>query len=386
MKKVLAGLTVLLATGLLLVVGRVLVGGELKPSDLKDETSQETAEAKELFEEYYARAEEVMREMTQEEKIAQLFLVRFPEASELTEVVAAEPGGFILFAKDFQGETRSSLRAKLQRLQEKSKTGFILGVDEEGGTVTRVSRYAAFRATRFAAPQELYRQGGLELLTEDAREKSVFLKDLEINMNLAPVADVPLLPTSFMYARALGQDAAETARYVGAVVEAMRAEKLISVMKHFPGYGDNVDTHTGVAVDERSYDELKEADFLPFMSGIKAGGPVILVSHNIVAAIDVAKPASLSGAVHEVLRDELGFTGVIMTDDLAMGALKEYASRGEAAVEAVRAGNDLIITSDFLNQKREVEEAVKQGRISEERIDEAVRRVLALKLAYEIME
>lgn len=386
MKKVLAGLAVLLATGLLLVVGRVLVGGELKPSDLKDETSQETAEAKELFEEYYARAEEVMREMTQEEKIAQLFLVRFPEASELAEVVAAEPGGFILFAKDFQGETRSSLRAKLQRLQEKSKTGFILGVDEEGGTVTRVSRYAAFRATRFAAPQDLYRQGGLELLTEDAREKSVFLKDLEINMNLAPVADVPLLPTSFMYARALGQDAAETARYVGAVVEAMRAEKLISVMKHFPGYGDNVDTHTGVAVDERSYDELKEVDFLPFMSGIKAGGPVILVSHNIVEAIDVAKPASLSGAVHEVLRDELGFTGVIMTDDLAMGALKEYASRGEAAVEAVRAGNDLIITSDFLNQKREVEEAVKQGRISDERIDEAVRRVLALKLAYGIME
>ncbi len=341
---------------------------------------------KKLFAEFYAQAEEIVEKMSLEEKVAAMFLVRFPDASELEEIVAAKPSGFILFAKDFQYETKDSLRSKLQNLQDRVAVKFIFGVDEEGGIVTRVSRFPAFRTEKFASLQNLYARGGMDLVVSDAREKSELLKSLGINMNLAPVADVATNQDSFIYERTLGRGAMETARYVREVVEVMRAEQVISVMKHFPGYGNNADTHTGVAVDERKYEELEKADLMPFASGIHAGGPVILVSHNIVEAMDDTMPASLSQTVHNILRNKLDFTGVIMTDDLAMDAVKKYSMNNEAATEAVIAGNDLIITSDFLKQKQEVVDAVKSGRISESQVNTAVRRVIAMKIAYGIID
>lgn len=341
---------------------------------------------KKLFASYYKQADSILDKMSLEQKVAQMFLVRFPDDDELAKIAGAEPSGFILFVKDFQDETKDSLHSKLQSLQNNREVKFIFGVDEEGGTVTRVSRFTAFRSEKFASPQDLYKQGGLDLIVKDAREKSELLKGLGINMNLAPVADVPTMAGSFMYPRSLGQDAEETAQYVADVVETMNDNKIISVMKHFPGYGDNSDTHTGVAVDERRYEELEKADLLPFESGIKVGGPTILVSHNIIEALDDSMPASLSKEVHDLLRNKLDFTGVIMTDDLAMDAVKKYSTSGEAAVDAVLAGNDLIITSDFIRQKQEVVEAVKDGKIPEMQVDLAARRVLAMKLAYGIID
>ncbi len=341
---------------------------------------------KKLFAQYFDHANDLLQDMSLAEKVAQMFLVRFPDNDELVENVAARPGGFILFAKDFQNETPNSLRDKLQNLQNEQKIKFIFGVDEEGGTVTRVSRFPAFREHQFASPQELYEQGGMDLIVSDAHEKSVLLKNLGINMNLAPVADVPTQKRAFMYDRSFGQNATETANYVREVVQAMNSDGMISVMKHFPGYGDNADTHTGVAIDERAYVELENADLLSFKSGIRADGPVILVSHNIVESMDDTRPASLSRKVHEILREKLGFTGVIMTDDLAMAAVQKYSTNGEAAVDAVMAGNDLIITSDFLKQQQEVLDAVQSGKIPESQINGAAKRVLAMKLAYGIIE
>lgn len=270
-------------------------------------------------------------------------------------------------------------------MQDKTTIEFIFGVDEEGGLVTRVSRFPVFRAKNFIAPQDLYAQGGIDLIVSDTHEKSELLKSLGINMNLAPVADVATDSNAFIYGRTLGRDAMETANYVREVVKKMKEEQIISVMKHFPGYGDNTDTHTGVAIDNRKLEELEEADLLPFASGIRAQGPAILVSHNIVESMDRTMPASLSKPVHDVLRNELDFTGVIMTDDLAMDAVKKYVINNEAATAAVLAGNDLIITSDFLRQKEEVVNAVKAGKILEAQIDAAVRRVIAMKIAYGVI-
>ncbi len=341
---------------------------------------------KKLFAEFYAQADGIVSRMSLEEKVAAMFLVRFPDASELEEIVAAKPGGFILFARDFQNETKDSLRKKLQSLQDKTTIEFIFGVDEEGGSVTRVSCFSAFRAKNFVTPQDLYAQGGIDLIVSDTHEKSELLKSLGINMNLAPVADVATDSNAFIYGRTLGRDAMETANYVREVVKKMKEEQIISVMKHFPGYGDNADTHTGVAIDKRKFEELEEADLLPFASGIRAQGPAVLVSHNIVESMDRTMPASLSKPVHDVLRNELDFTGVIMTDDLAMDAVKKYVVNNEAATAAVLAGNDLIITSDFLRQKEEVVNAVKTGKISEKQIDMAVHRVVAMKIAYGIID
>ena len=204
-------------------------------------------------------------------------------------------------------------------------------------------------------------------------------------MNLAPVVDVPTKTSSFIYARSYGRGAEKTAQYVKSLVQTMNKDGMISTLKHFPGYGDNVDTHTGIAIDNRKYSSFEKSDFLPFESGIEAGAPTILVNHNIVKCMDSSKPASLSKKVHDILREDLGFSGIIMTDDLAMDAVKKYVENGEAAVQAVLAGNDMIISSSFKTQKEEVLKAVKNKKISEKTIDLAVKRILAWKYMYGII-
>ena len=159
----------------------------------------------------------------------------------------------------------------------------------------------------------------------------------------------------------------------------MDAAGIGSVLKHFPGYGNNVDTHTGIAVDERPYETFVESDFLPFEAGIAAGADSVLVSHNIVGSMDSTLPASLSPEVHRVLREELGFSGVVLTDDLAMDAVEAYAEDGSVAVLAVLAGNDMIITTDYRTQIPLVIAAVEEGTIAESAIDQAVSRVLGWK-------
>lgn len=339
---------------------------------------------KELFAEFYGSAEKLLQNMTLEEKIGQMFLARFPKDGVIEEIQNYYPGGYILFARDFKNETPESILSKLKECQNTSKIKMILGVDEEGGTVVRVSAYEAFRRNRFLSPQQLWKNGQLPAIIEDSKEKSALLKSIGLNMNLAPVADVPTDSSSFIFDRSYGKGPKETAVYVSELIKTMNEDGIISVMKHFPGYGDNSDTHTGIAVDERPYEMFTNSDFFPFISGIKADGPCILVSHNIIKSMDADKPASLSKNVHDILRTELNFSGIIMTDDLAMDAVKSYAENGEAAVLAVSAGNDMIISSDLKGQSLEILNAVKQGKIDEAQIDKAVKRILALKLMYKI--
>ncbi len=186
-------------------------------------------------------------------------------------------------------------------------------------------------------------------------------------------------PSDYIYPRTFGKDAKQTAAYVKTVVEAMNGRKLGAVLKHFPGYGSNVDTHTGIATDTRPYTSFETADFLPFQAGIAAGAGGVLVSHNIVTCMDETLPASLSPAVHRVLRDTLGFNGVIMTDDLMMEAIKQYTGAQKAAVLAVRAGNDMVLATDFDVQIPAVLAAVEEGTIPMAQIDASVTRILLWK-------
>lgn len=355
-------------------------------ASMHDRATTVAKEYQELFSNYYGQAEALLQSMTLNEKIGQLFLVRFHDDGAMEEIKNDHPGGYILFGKDFANETKGSILEKLQRLQNASKLGLILAVDEEGGSVVRVSAYPEFRADRFASPRTIYDSGQLPAILTDSAEKSALLKSIGLNMNLAPVADISIDPMAFMYDRSLGQDAQTTAAYVSQLIRAMNDDGMISVMKHFPGYGDNADTHTGIAVDERSYETFQTADFLPFISGIQADAPCILVSHTIVTSMDPNHPASLSKQVHNILRENLHFSGIIMTDDLNMDAVKTYVDNGEAAVQAILAGNDMIITSDFQANKKEILNAVNEGRISEAQIDQAVKRLLAWKYSYHIIE
>lgn len=160
----------------------------------------------------------------------------------------------------------------------------------------------------------------------------------------------------------------------------MVQEGMGSVLKHFPGYGNSADSHAGMVYDDRPYETFRTSDLLPFQAGIESGASMVLVSHNVVRCMDEKFPASLSPAVHRVLREELGYSGVIVTDDLFMEGARDFAPDSQTAVLAVQAGNDLLCCRDFEVQIPAVLDAVRAGEISESRIDESVLRILELKI------
>lgn len=323
--------------------------------------------------------------MTLEEKVGQMFMVRVPLENAQEMVSKYHLGGYILFARDFEGKTKEEVINTIRSYQDVSSIPMLIGVDEEGGSVVRVSKFKKLRDTPFASSQEIYESNGFEGIKNDTLDKARFLKDFGINVNFAPVADVSINANDYIYKRSFGQDAQKTSQYVSVVVNAMNDAKIGSVLKHFPGYGNNVDTHTGISIDNRSLDNFKESDFLPFEAGIRAGADIVLVSHNIITAVDSNNPASLSKDIHDILRNDLNFDGVIITDDLYMDAISKYLENAEAAVKAVLAGNDLICTTEFESQIPAVIKAVQDGTIAEKQINESVKKILKLKMKLELI-
>lgn len=322
----------------------------------------------------------MLNDMSLEERVGQLFLARCDDEFALEHLESCHLGGFVLFGQDFEDQTPDSFREKIRTYQSAAKIPLLIAVDEEGGTVARVSAYKAFRKQRFAAPRQLYRKGGLELVLSQENEKCALLTDIGINVNLGPVCDIATDPEAFLYDRSLGQDAQTTSDFVANTVNLMHSYNLGSCLKHFPGYGNNADTHIGMAEDRRTLEELEKKDLLPFAAGISAGADAILVSHTMVECFDPETPASLSPAVHRYLREEMGFEGVILTDDLVMEAITDAYGAGEAAVLAVLAGNDLLCSTEYTVQYEAVLAAVLEGRIDIDTLNKAVRNVLEWKM------
>lgn len=326
-------------------------------------------------------AQRLLAGMTLEEKVGQMFLARCPAGDAAQKAAEYHLGGYILFSEDFEGRTPQQAAERIQSLQAAATVPLFIAVDEEGGTVNRISRYPAFRSAPFPSPQQLFQTGGLPAVRADTLDKCAFLQDLGINMNFAPVCDVSTNEKDFIYPRAFGQGAQQTAEYVREVVQAMDGQGVASVLKHFPGYGGNADTHTGIARDTRSYETFEQADLVPFRAGIEAGADAVLVSHNIVECMDASLPASLSPHVHALLREEMGFDGVVVTDDLYMWGIRDFMGAEEAAVQAVKAGNDLLCCTEFEVQVPAVVQAVQRGEIPLEQVEASVLRILHLKQA-----
>ncbi len=322
----------------------------------------------------------ILEGLSLEERVGQLFLARCMEASALSDLDTYHLGGFILFGENFENKDPSSVQEMLGTYQEHARLPLLIAVDEEGGTVTRISRYSAFRSSPFPSGRSSCATGGIEQVLLIEKEKCLLLRSLGINVNLGPVCDISTEPGAFMYSRSLGLDAHTTGTIVSRIVQLMEEYHTGSVLKHFPGYGNNPDTHTGTARDSRTIRELEERDLVPFTEGIHAGCDAIMVSHTILEALDSQYPASLSPAVHDYLRWNMDFDGVIMTDDLSMGAISAAYGAGEAAVLAVLAGNDLLISTDYAVQYEAVMAAVYEGRISFDMLNSAVRRVLNWKM------
>ncbi|HEM5997988.1 TPA: beta-hexosaminidase [Streptococcus suis] len=316
-----------------------------------------------------------LSQMTIEEKVGQMIFARMPSAGQTEALETYHFGGYILFASDFEGKTLEQVKEEIASYQSLSKVPLLMASDEEGGTVTRISQLLE---TPFASPLELYQAGGIEAILSDAKQKISLLKGEGIYAGFFPVADLSTDPSSFIYDRTIGQDATITSDYISQLVTVLKEEQFASTLKHFPGYGDNADSHTDLVYDNRSLEELRANDFLPFKAGIEAGADSIMVSHNIVPAIDDV-PSSISPEINKILRNELGFEGVIMTDDFDMQGLVQFVDQDTGALQTIQAGTDMILSSSYASQIPYIIEQVKAGTITEERLDQSVKRILGMK-------
>ena len=325
------------------------------------------------------KTEVMLSNMTLEQKVAQMMMVSCHEGVNIDAASSYGVGGLCLYAHSFVDKNADEVKAMIDLYQNVTNIPLLVSTDEEGGTVVRVSSNPLLRETPFLSPQELKAQGGLDLVKSDADEKSQLLKSLGINVNLAPVCDIPLDETNYIYDRCYSLDTDETSQYVSTVVSSMKLNGVGSCLKHFPGYGGSVDTHESMSYDTREYSAFENGDYKPFEAGINAGADSVLVSHNIVNCIDSEMPASLSPAVHRELREKLHFNGVIITDDLVMQGIAQFTDGSNAAVLAVKAGNDMVICEDYGATVDAIVQAVNNGEISKAQIDASVMRVLKWK-------
>lgn len=341
--------------------------------------TEQTTESKNEEMTVKEKVDQTIQSMTIEEKVGQLFMARVPEQNQVADIQNYHLGGYLLFDRDMEGKGQAEVKQAIESYQEASKIPMFIGSDEEGGTVSRLSRNQIV-SPAFESPQALYQKNGWEAITNDIDRKAQVFGELGIQLGMSPDADVSTDPESFIYDRTIGMDAAGTSHYVKLSVEEMKKQKLGSTLKHFPGYGNNRDSHVEIVTDNRPIEELRKNDFLPFEAGIKAGADSIMVSHNIVQAIDGDRPASISKPVHDVIRNELGFTGVIMTDDMDMAGLADFISQEEAGLQALQAGNDMVLSSSYSTQIPFILEAIKKGEYSEQQLDQSVERLLTWKV------
>ena len=328
--------------------------------------------------------------MPLEDKVAGLFIVT-PE--ELTGVNTATKagdgtqealnkwgiGGLIYFDKNITD--REQITEMLASTVSKSKYPIFMAVDEEGGSVSRVAK--SIDVVQVGDMAAIGEAGDTAQAYEVGLTIGTYLKEIGFNLDFAPVADVSGSGKSAMGDRVFGSDAQMVGDMVANVVEGIEGTGVSSCLKHFPGIGAaEEDTHDGRVETEKTLDEMRESDFIPFKAGIEAGADFVMVSHITVAAVeDEAVPSSLSKTIMtDVLRNELEFQGIIITDALNMSAITEYYTTEEAAVMAIQGGADmLLMPEDFEKAYEAVLAAVQDGQISEERINESLRRIYRVK-------
>lgn len=324
-----------------------------------------------IFSKFYTQAYNTLNTLSLDEKIGQLLLARYPDKDINNYNVA----GYVFFEKDFKDKNKEQVINMIDNLSKTAKVPLLTAVDEEGGKINRISTNPNLSASPFKGSKEIYDASGLDGIMEDIKNKSKLLSSLHLNVNLAPVVDMSTDTKSYIYDRTIGYGVDITSKYADTVIFASKGSEVSYVLKHFPGYGDNTDTHNGESTDDTPYDEIINNNILPFKAGIEAGAEAVLVSHNKFTSID-ATPATLSSAIHNLLRSNLGFTGVIITDDLDMGATKNISDR---YVNALLAGNNLLIVTDYDAAFKQIKNGIESGKVTEDYINKVVLRNLAWK-------
>ena len=383
--------TVLLAIGIVLVLICVILLINKTPENMTVPTESTTQNVTaSQHDEIEDDVELILSDMTVEEKVYQMMFVTPESLTGVGQVIQAgnttkealekcPVGGIIYFSQNIK--SREQVTQMITTTQDYSKIPLFIGVDEEGGRVARIASKPEMETTKLGpmknvkSYEEAYSVG--QTLGKE-------LKELSFNVDFAPVADVIIYEkNSEIGDRSFGTDPEGVAGCVGEVVKGLEENGVSSTLKHFPGHGSTkVDSHTGYSASERTLEELRQCEFLPFKKGIEAGCDFIMVSHmTLVNATSEKLPSSLSKEVITgYLKSELGFEGIVITDSLSMGAITQEYGNGEAAVMAIEAGNDmLLMPKDIKIAADAVIKAVNEGRISEERINESVRKILTIK-------
>ena len=333
-------------------------------------------------------------EMSLEKKIYQLFFVTpesltgvdmVTQAGDATKAALEQypVGGIIYFSQNIEDETQ--ITTMTSNSQSYSKIPLFIGVDEEGGSlVARIANNPNFQVPTFPDMKEIGASGDPYKAYEVGSSIGSYLKEYGFNMDFAPDADVLTNPeNTAIGSRSFGSDPQLVSQMVAEEVKGLEEQNVTAVLKHFPGHGSTAeDSHNGAAVVNRSLEELRSAEFLPFEAGIQAGADVVMVGHlQVPQIIPDDTPASLSSVmITDILRNELGFDGLVITDSLSMGAVTEYYTPAEAAVMCIQAGGDmLLIPEDFHQAYQGVLDAVNNQTLSEERINESLTRILRVK-------
>lgn len=334
--------------------------------------------------------EQIINSMSLDEKIGQMIITGIKDQKlknqEVEFLVRNNVGGIILFSRNIANSDQ--LKRLIQEVKQvEKKVGFFISIDEEGGMVSRLP------SGKVIIPNSYY-LGGMDnprISKEVARVIAEELRDYGINMNNAPVLDVWSNPDNKVIGeRAFGTEPHKVAKYGIEAVNGYKEKGIISVVKHFPGHGDTRrDSHIEMPKIDLSMNDLIKRELIPFVSAIENNVDAIMIGHLNMANIDSEYPASLSEKlVDGLLRKKLGYHGVVVTDDLDMGAIRNSYSKGGAGVKAVQAGCDImLICHDHQNveeSKKQIIEAVNQGVIDIERINDSVRRILLLKRKYGI--
>lgn len=347
------------------------------------------------------KVQKILNEMTLEEKIGQLFFIT-PEkltgigvaiqAGETTKQMLEQYpiGGLIYFSQNI--ETPNQITSMIENSQSYSRMPLFIGIDEEGGTlVARIANNPNFDVAKFPNMKEIGATGDPNQAFYVGSTIGSYLHSYGFNMDFAPDADLLTNPNnSVIGERSFGGDPTLVGTMTAQAVKGFQQENVSAVIKHFPGHGDTQeDSHTGAAIVNKTLDELRMAEFIPFQSGIDAGVDGVMVGHlQVPQVIGNDTPASLSSVIiTDILRNELEFQGLIITDSLSMGAITQYYSSDEAAIMSLQAGIDiLLMPEDFPLAYQGVLNAVSSGTLSEERIDESVKRILTVKYNRGIIE
>lgn len=344
-------------------------------------------------------ASEILAEMTLEQKVYQMFIVT-PEALTGYDVVNASTsitkgwlekypvGGIIYFADNIQSteQTEKMLKNTTKSAMELQGMPIFLCVDEEGGSVVRVAGNAKMNVENVGPMSEITDR---EAAYKAGKTIGTYLKELGFTVDMAPVADVITNDKNTVIGdRSFGSDAAVVDEYADAYSDGLHSQDILSTYKHFPGHGSTEgDTHEGYAFTNKTYDELKEAELVPFASAKQHQIDMVMVAH--IAAPNVTgdnTPATLSyKMVTEILRNDLAYDGLIITDAMNMAAITQNYSSKDATVKAIQAGVDIVLMpEDFEEAVQSVLDAVKAGEITEDRINESVLRIIEKKLTMKV--